>query len=74
LEHAAQRIREGRSYGKDIDHRLDVNLVVVITVHAGSSQVALRFRLAREQQSSRRILVQTGDAQRIGTPLGVLLH
>ena len=45
LEHAGQRVREGRSYGKDIDHRLATNLVVRFTDHAGSSQLVLRFCL-----------------------------
>jgi hypothetical protein len=67
LEHAAQRIRESRCYGKDIDHRLVANLMVVVTRHAGDSQLALRSYLAREERLSRMILVQTGAAHRIAT-------
>ena len=73
LEHAGQRVRQGRCYGKDIDHRLAVNLMADVIDHAGGSQLALRFRLARGAAASRRNRVQTGTAHRIGPlPVGFL--
>jgi hypothetical protein len=74
LEHAAERIREGRCYGKDIDHRLGVNLVVCVTVHAGGSQLAPRFYLPRLTLKSCRNRVQTGAAHRIMPFLGAFPH
>ena len=74
LEHAGQRVRQGRCYGKDIDHRLAANLVVNVTDHAGGSQLAPRFCLARAAAASRRNRVQTATAHRIGPLLGAFPH